>query len=273
MRAKTPSGTLEITADLVIGADGRESTIRREAKLPVEDLGAPIDVLWMRFSRHPSDPGDPFAQIKQGQMTVLINRETYWQTAFVIPKGALGNLKAEGFAAFQHRLEEAVPFLEGRSKELTDWEDVKVLTVKVDRLRQWFRPGVLCIGDSAHAMSPVGGVGINLAIQDAVAAANLLADPLQKGAISTSDLKAVQKRRELPARITQRAQVFIHNRVIRKALDETRPLRIPLVLRLLDHFPLLRRIPAWLVGIGFRAEHVKSSSPSEAGLVGGPRGR
>ncbi len=262
--AKTPSGMREIRADLTIGADGRHSVVRERAGLQVENLGAPMDVLWMRISRHKDDPSNPFGRVEPGRMLVLINRDEYWQCAFLIPKGTLDILKQRGFENFLQELSSLAPFLRDRVHELKSWNDTSVLTVTVDRLRQWSKPGVLCIGDAAHAMSPVGGVGINLAIQDAVATANILGRKLLAGGVTSADLIAVQRRREFPTRATQRLQVFIQNRVIRRVLGAQKPIEVPWIVKLLQHWPYLRRIPARIVGMGFRPEHIRT--PRAEGL-------
>jgi len=259
VRAQSPRGALEVHADLTIGADGRRSIVREKAGLQVLDLGAPIDVLWMRVSREPSDPVRALGRFRAGKILVTIDRGEYWQCAYVIPKGAFDAVRQRGLASFQQEIAGIAPFLRERLSELKDWNDVKLLTVAVDHLRQWSRTGLLCIGDSAHAMSPIGGVGINLAIQDAVAAANILADPLTHGPVSDERLREVQRRREFPTRVTQGFQVFAHKRFIGPALRDARPItRLPLALKLLQMFPILRRIPARLVGIGVRPEHVRT---------------
>jgi 2-polyprenyl-6-methoxyphenol hydroxylase-like FAD-dependent oxidoreductase len=261
VEAKTSDGTLQVDAELVIGADGRGSIVREQAGLEVIDLGAPIDALWMQMSKKPGDPGQTLGRISAGQILVSIDRGDYWQVAYVIPKGAFEEIRRRGLPALQEAIAAMAPFFGDRTGELRDWSDVKLLTVRVDRLRQWHRPGVLCIGDAAHAMSPIGGVGINLAIQDAVAAANILSAPLRDGSVTEGNLEAVQKRRELPTRVTQRVQVFLQERVIRSVLSSTQLAgSLPLPLRLLRRWPLLRRIPARLVGVGVRPEHVRTSA-------------
>jgi 2-polyprenyl-6-methoxyphenol hydroxylase-like FAD-dependent oxidoreductase len=257
LRAKTPGGDLTVRADLVVGADGRHSTVREKAGLEVVDLGAPMDVLWMRLSRRLGDPGQTLGRFDAGRIFVMLNRGEYWQCAFVIPKGGFDDLRRRGLPAFRGEITRLAPYLRDRIDELSDWSDVKLLSVSVDRLRVWHRPGLLCIGDAAHAMSPVGGVGINLAIQDAVAAANILAAPLRHGVVSEDHIRAVQRRRELPTRATQAMQVFIQNRVIGRVLGSTGKLSTPLVLRMLRVIPFLTRIPARLIGLGFRPEHVR----------------
>ena len=259
LRAQTPGETLDIYANLVVGADGRSSTVRSLGRLPVQDVGAPIDVLWMRLSKKPDDSATAaLGNVRNGHVFVMLDRGDYWQCAYVIPKGGYDELRRGGLDAFRAEIVSVVAFLSDRVGEIRSWEDVKLLTVKVDRLRQWHRPGLLCIGDAAHAMSPVGGVGINLAIQDAVAAANILWEPLQRGAPSAADLQAVQRRRELPARITQRVQVFVQEHVLFRTLKSGVPTKLPLAAKLLNRFPALRRIPARLVGLGFRPEHVRT---------------
>ena len=257
VRAETPQGSLDVRADLVVGADGRHSIVREKAGLETVDLGAPMDVLWMRLSRHPTDPGQTLGRVDAGRILVMLNREEYWQCAFVIPKGGFDQIRQSGLAAFRGEIARLAPYLGDRLGELGDWSDIKLLTVAVDRLKVWHRLGLLCIGDAAHAMSPIGGVGINLAVQDAVAAANILAPRLLQGAPNEEDLQAVQTRRELPTRATQRLQLFVQNRVIGRVLQSTGKLSPPLAMRLLGQWPLLRRIPARLIGIGFRPEHVK----------------
>ena len=256
--ARTPAGPLEVRAGLVIGADGRHSVVRQAAGLPVRDLGAPMDVLWFTLSRRASDPDETMGRFAVGNILVLINRGDYWQCGYVIPKDSGALVRERGLAAFRDSVSRLVPFLADRVGEIRDWEQVKLLTVRVDRLVRWHRPGLLCIGDAAHAMSPVGGVGINLAIQDAVAAANILAAPLREGRPTTAYLRAVQRRREVPTRLTQRFQLFVQNRIITQVLGRAEPLPPPLVARLLARFPFLRRLPARLIGIGIRPEHVRT---------------
>jgi 2-polyprenyl-6-methoxyphenol hydroxylase-like FAD-dependent oxidoreductase len=253
--AQTPQGAREFAADLVVGADGRHSTIRERAELPLVDLGAPIDALWFRVSRSAADPADTMARFDRGSILVMLNRGDYWQCAFVIAKGAIEDLKRRGLAEFRSHLGGLMPFAAPRMEEIRAWEDVKLLTVQVNRLTRWYRDGLLCIGDAAHAMSPVGGVGINLAIQDAVAAANVL----YRGDFGREQLAAVQRRREFPTRVTQGLQVIVQNRVLARFLvKEGDPIKAPLALRLAGRFALLRQIPARLIGIGVRPEHVRS---------------
>jgi 2-polyprenyl-6-methoxyphenol hydroxylase-like FAD-dependent oxidoreductase len=255
--ATTPGGTIAIDADLVVGADGRHSDVRAKAGLVVENFGAPIDVLWMRISRKATDPEGLIGNLDAGIVFVMIDRDDYWQCALVIPKGGIDDIHARGLPAFRDRIRALVPFLGDRMNELHEWNEIKLLTVVVDRLRTWHRPGLLCIGDAAHAMSPVGGVGINLAIQDAVAAANILAAPLASGHVSDDDLVRVQHRREFPTRVIQRGQLAIQDRFLRRALAHRGAVKVPLAMRLLQRFPVLRRIPARLVGVGIRPEHVR----------------
>jgi 2-polyprenyl-6-methoxyphenol hydroxylase-like FAD-dependent oxidoreductase len=258
VRANTPGGSLEVRAPLTIGADGRHSVVRDCARLRVIDLGAPMDVLWMRISRRPEDSPQTFGHVDRGKILVLLNRDTYWQCAFVIPKGEAAQIRARGLESLRREIAALEPFLRDRLQELSDWKDVHLLTVAVDRLSRWSRPGLLCIGDAAHAMSPIGGVGINLAIQDAVAAANLLGPILLRRIPSESDLQAVQRRRNYPTWATQRLQIAVQNNIIRRVLAGAGPLAVPWPLKLLRRWPILRRIPARLVGMGFRPEHVKT---------------
>jgi 2-polyprenyl-6-methoxyphenol hydroxylase-like FAD-dependent oxidoreductase len=262
LTAETAEGPLTVRGDLVVGADGRHSTVRDRAGLKTDDLGAPMDVLWMRLSRHADDPEQVLGRVDRGRILVMLNRGDYWQCAFVIAKGGFDALRRRGLPALRDDICGLVPYLRDRVDELRDWDDVKLLTVAVDRLRVWHRPGLICIGDAAHAMSPIGGVGVNLAIQDAVAAANILAAPLLRGAVSDADLHAVQRRREFPTRATQRLQIVLQNRIIGRVLQNPGKLSPPALLRLLARWPLLRRLPARLVGLGFRPEHVKA--PAEA---------
>jgi 2-polyprenyl-6-methoxyphenol hydroxylase-like FAD-dependent oxidoreductase len=250
----------------VIGADGRQSTVRARAGLAVEELGAPIDVLWFRLTRRPDDPDETLGRFDAGHIFIMINRGEHWQCAFVIPKGTIERLKAAGLSAFRASVAGLAPSVGDRVGEIGDWDAVKLLTVQVDRLARWYRPGLLCIGDAAHAMSPIGGVGINLAIQDAVAAANILAAPLREGRATVDDLARVQKRRLFPTRVTQRFQVLVQNRIIARVLSGRRAFAAPAPIRILDRCPVLRRLPARLVGIGVRPEHVRT--PELASPVG-----
>jgi 2-polyprenyl-6-methoxyphenol hydroxylase-like FAD-dependent oxidoreductase len=259
VRAQTPNGPLEVRATLTVAADGRHSVIRQRAGLTVREYGVPIDVLWMQISRRPDDPFVPLGNFDQGRILVLLYRGDYWQCAFVIHKGGFEEIRQRGLDFLRREIAEITPFLSDRVHELRDWDDVKLLTVKIDRLQQWHRPGLLCIGDAAHAMSPVGGVGINLAIQDAVATANLLTEPLRRGNVSDADLARVQHRRLFPTRMTQRLQTFVHNHVIKRALESRRPISPPRLVRWLDRWPSLRRFNARLIGMGIRPEHVHTA--------------
>jgi 2-polyprenyl-6-methoxyphenol hydroxylase-like FAD-dependent oxidoreductase len=256
LRVTTPEGPLDVRAGLVVGADGRHSVVRAQAGLQVDELGAPMDVLWFGLSRRPTDPEASMGRFDIGRIFITLNRGDYWQCGFVIPKGSVEQIREKGLPAFRAGIAQLAPFAADRVGELQDWNAVKLLTVKVDRLTQWYRHGLLCIGDAAHAMSPVGGVGINLAIQDAIAAANVLAAPLREGRVVIEDLRRVQQRRMLPTRLTQRMQLFIQNRVIRRVLSSTDTLSPPFAVKLLARFPFLRRIPARLIGMGVRPEHV-----------------
>jgi 2-polyprenyl-6-methoxyphenol hydroxylase-like FAD-dependent oxidoreductase len=246
-----------ITASLVVGADGRHTTVRGAAGLESVDTGAPIDVLWFRVPRGAGDPSRTGGVIQPGAMLVMLNRESYWQCAFVIPKGSLADLQAQGLDAFRARVVRTAPFLRDAVGTLASWDDIKLLSVQISHMPRWWREGLLCIGDAAHAMSPVGGVGINLAIQDAVAAANLLGTPLREGRLRNEDLQAVQRRRAWPARVTQRAQVAVQNEVLSPVLARSqKPAGVPLPVTLLQRLPLLRRLTARMIGIGVRPERV-----------------
>jgi 2-polyprenyl-6-methoxyphenol hydroxylase-like FAD-dependent oxidoreductase len=257
-RAKCPQGELSVRASLVVGCDGRHSTLRARAGLRSDEFGAPMDVLWFRVTRRDGDPAETFGHIDAGTMLVMLDRGEYWQCAYVIPKDGFERVKSEGIEALRGRVQALSPFLADRLSEVRSFDDVKLLTVKVDLLRQWWRPGLLLIGDAAHAMSPIGGVGINIAVQDAVAAANRLAAPLLAGQVKPGDLQAIQRRREWPARMTQRVQLLMQNRVIGPALQAAQRPKPPFLFRLLDAVPALRRIPARLLALGFRPEHVRT---------------
>ena len=256
VRAKTPDGTLTIRADLVVGCDGRHSTVRQKAGFVAEDYGAPMDVLWFRMSRKAGDQADAFGHVEAGVMLVMLDRGDYWQCAYVIPKGGFEGVRAKGIDAFREKVLWMSPFLGERIGELKSFDDVKLLTVTVDRLKKWWRPGIICIGDSAHAMSPIGGVGINIAVQDAVAAANRLAAPLKAGTVTDADLQAIQDRRTLPVRFTQWMQLTIQKRLISEILQSQQRPKPPFLIRIFGMFPFLRGIPARLVGMGIRPEHV-----------------
>ena len=254
VRAKSPEGDIEIRADLTVGCDGRHSIIRESAGLEGDDYGAPMDVMWFRLSRKPGDSAETAGRIDGGRMMVMLNRTDYWQCAFVIPKGRADEIKRDGLDKFRQSISKLVPLVQDRLDEIDSWAKVKLLTVAIDRLRRWCRPGLLCIGDAAHAMSPIGGVGINLAVQDAVAAANILFQPLLSGTATLDTLEAVQKRREFPTRVTQRVQILMQNNIIGPALSGKRP-KAPLIMKLLQ-WPLLRRIPGRVLALGVRPEHI-----------------
>ena len=262
--ADAMAGPLELRADLVVGCDGRHSLVREKAALPLVEFGVPIDVLWMKLSKSSQDSSTTLGRIAAGLIFVTLDRGDYWQCALVISKGGAERLRVEGIDAFRDLIVKVAPSFADRVGELQSWDQIKLLTVKVNRLREWCRPGLLCIGDAAHAMSPIGGIGINLAIQDAVAAANILAPTFAHGVPTLGDLKRVQQRREFPTRMTQRLQMAIQDRVMTRVLAATRDPKPPLAVRLLNHFPVLRRIPARLVGIGFRPEHVRSPVAAES---------
>jgi 2-polyprenyl-6-methoxyphenol hydroxylase-like FAD-dependent oxidoreductase len=259
-RAATADGPLEIRADLVVGADGRHSTVRAKAGLRVLELGAPMDVFWMRISRRRDDPAEALGRIEAGHVLIMLDRGDYWQCAFLIAKGSAGDVQHRGLPAFRAQVRELAPWLGERVNEIASWNEVKLLTVAVDRLMRWYRQGLLCIGDAAHAMSPIGGVGINLAVQDAVAAANILAEPLRKGSCGPNHLAAVQKRREWPTRFTQGLQLLIQSRIIHRVLTAKETPKPPLAAILLQRLPILQRIPARLIGLGVRPEHVHTPS-------------
>lgn len=256
VKAVGPDGEVEIAAPLNVACDGRDSVLRKAARMTVDDLGAPIDVLWFRLSRQEGDTDQTQGRFDAGRIFIMLNRGGYWQCAFVIPKGADARVRAAGLAAFKSSLRPLLPIDPARADEITEWDQVKLLIVQVNRLKQWWAPGLLCIGDAAHAMSPVGGVGVNLAIQDAVAAANVLVEPLRMGTVNDQHLAAVQYRREWPTRVTQRLQVVVQNRVLANALTGTGDIRPPWMLRVMTTAPLLRQVPARLIGLGVRPEHV-----------------
>ena len=254
--ARTPNGTVEVRADLVVGADGRSSIVREKAGLRVKEYGAPMDVLWFRLRRTAEDPVATMGRFDTGRIFISLNRGDYWQCGFVIPKGQFEEMRRQEFETFRAVIVKLAPYAKDSVPELRGWDDVKLLTVRVDRLIDWFRPGLLCIGDAAHAMSPVGGVGINLAIQDAVAAANVIFKPLREGRLAIEQLLQIQRRREFPTRVTQWLQVAVQRRIIARVLGQTGPLKPPLAVRVLAKVPFLRRIPARIVGLGIRPEHV-----------------
>ncbi len=268
VKAVTPRGLLNVRATLVVGADGRSSTVRAQAGLEVIDLGAPIDVLWFRLSKQPGDPPQAFGFAGPGEFMVLLDRGEYWQCAYVIRKGGFEQTRARGLEAFRQDIARCTPFLGTRVGEIKDWNNVRLLSVKVDHLRKWYRDGLLCIGDSAHAMSPVGGVGINLAIQDAVATSNLLARKLRGGQVHEADLRPVQQRRAKPARLTQKVQLFLHHHLLERIFNSTEVIPPPLLMRLFEGFPRLRSLPARIIGIGFRPEHIKRNGHAGVRTIG-----
>ena len=246
-----------IRAALTVAADGRHSILRGAAGLTVEDFAAPMDVLWFRISRSAGDSPETFGHVEAGHMMIMLNRQSYWQCAVIIRKGSAAALQQGPIEAFRQSVVGISPFLANRIGEIRSWDDVKLLTVTIDRLTRWHRPGFLAIGDAAHAMSPIGGVGINLAIQDAVAAANALSGPLKRGPVDESVLAAIEQRRTFPTKVTQGIQIAIQKRLIDPVLSSTRPLRAPGILRFLAGIPALRFIPAYIVGVGVRPEHVR----------------
>ena len=266
---QTPAGEQQIEADLVVACDGRHSRMRQAAALPLKDLGVPIDVLWFRLSKTQNDPLKAvMANINYGKMLILLDRQDYFQAGLIIRKGSFAELQQQGIEQFRHSLQQVAPQLGERVQEIRGWDDVKLLTVQVNRLLQWWRPGLLCIGDAAHAMSPVFGVGINLAIQDAVATANLLAGPLRAGQSTDALLARVQRRRTFPVRIIQGMQVTVHLG-LKTIFRHSGPMRPPRILRLAVRLPGLKRLLARVIGLGIRGERVRtpdvhSGSPSKA---------
>ncbi|WP_197968550.1 FAD-dependent oxidoreductase [Bradyrhizobium diversitatis] len=259
VRAKTPDGIIDIEADLTIACDGRHSTVRERAGLEVEEIGAPMDVLWFRAGRRPDETENVFARVEPGKMMITFDRGDYWQCAYVIAKGQYEAVKARGLQALLDDVVRMAPILRSGITDVKSFDEIKLLTVAINRLKRWTQPGLLCIGDAAHAMSPVGGVGVNLAVQDAVATANLLADKLQLGCPSEDELDAIRRRREFPVKMTQRMQVIVQNNIISGALQGgDRPLKVPLVVRLVTALPWLQGIPARLLALGVRPEHVHS---------------
>jgi 2-polyprenyl-6-methoxyphenol hydroxylase-like FAD-dependent oxidoreductase len=259
VEVKTPGGQIEIRADLTVACDGRHSIMREKARLEVEEIGAPMDVLWFRAGKAANESESVFARIETGKMMVTFDRGDYWQCAYVIAKGQYDAVKARGLEALRDDIVRMAPVLESGIAEVKSWDDVKLLTVAINRLKRWTRPGLLCIGDAAHAMSPVGGVGVNLAVQDAVATANLLAAKLVSGCPTEAELDAVRKRREFPVRMTQRMQVVVQNNIISVALKPGEgPLKPPLFARVINAVPWLQGITARFIGLGVRPEHVHS---------------
>lgn len=258
VRANGPDGMIDIRADLVVGCDGRHSIVRACSGLAVKDLGAPMDALWFWLPKHADDPMKTTSSLEGGRSMVLMDRGDYWQCAFMILKGSIDQTRRAGLPALRAEIAALFPPFADRVDTLADWEQIKLLNVTVNRLKRWYRPGLLCIGDAAHAMSPLLGVGLGLAVQDAVAAANILWRPLAAGTLCEADLARVQKRREFPTRFTQGIQMLLHQS-FERALhqSENRALEAPLSMRLVAALPLLRRLPARLVGMGVRPEHVQ----------------
>jgi 2-polyprenyl-6-methoxyphenol hydroxylase-like FAD-dependent oxidoreductase len=267
VRGAGEDGEFTIRTDLVVGADGRHSTVREQASLTAENLGAPMDVLWMRLPKLADDPPETFGRVGIGHLLVMIDRGDYWQCAFIIAKGTIDAWRARGIEALREAIAAIAPTLRARLDALQSYDDVSLLTVTVDRLRRWHRPGLLAIGDAAHAMSPIGGVGINLAIQDAVAAANVLAEPLRRGQVTDADLESIERRRILPTRVTQWIQVTLQNRVVRGILESREQPAVPSALRLLDKVAFLQRLPARLIGLGVRPEHVATRAMDSPALA------
>ncbi len=259
--AKINNENIQINSELVIGADGRHSRVREviheKMGLNLINYGVAIDVLWFRLSRNIMDSDETFGALSQGQMMVIINRGTYWQCAFVIPKDQFEDIKNLGLTSFKKQIIKDNKFLEDRLGELDSWDKVKLLSVQINRLEKWYCDGLLCIGDSAHAMSPVGGVGINLAIQDAIAVNNILAEKLIYKTVSIDDLKLVQKRREWPTKWTQKMQIQMHKNLIYKIIDKNKLFEVPLILKIIEKLPFLSKIMGYIIGMGFRTERVR----------------
>jgi 2-polyprenyl-6-methoxyphenol hydroxylase-like FAD-dependent oxidoreductase len=254
--ANTPNGPAEITADLTIGCDGRHPISRRAARLPLIDYGVPIDALWFRIARQPNDPDYGLGYVNYGRLIVLINRNDYFQVGYIVAKGTFPQIQQEGLAAFHQSIERIVPFLAGRTAEIDSWDKVKLLTVQVNRLQDWCCPGLLCIGDAAHAMSPVGGVGVNIAVQDAVATANILTECLLTSGATVHDLRTVQNYREPAVRKTQQVQLFAH-RLLNRVLHSNGPFTPPLAFRMVTGMPAFRHLTARFIGMGFQPQHIK----------------
>ena len=260
VEARSSEGPVYIHADLVVACDGRHSTLRKAAGLQMHEFGVPIDVLWFRISRSAGDPEQVLGNVNYGKVLILINRGDYFQAGLIIRKGSFEQVKQDGLEAFRETIARIAPYLRYRVGELESWDQIKLLTVQINRLRKWHLPGLLCIGDAAHAMSPAGGVGINLAIQDAVATANLLSEPLLERRVTEAQLAGVQQRREFPTRATQAAQVNAHNLFERVFETGDRPLNAPWQLKAVAHLPGLRRLMGHVVGIGVRPEHVAGAA-------------
>jgi 2-polyprenyl-6-methoxyphenol hydroxylase-like FAD-dependent oxidoreductase len=257
VRANTPDGPVEIPATVTIGCDGRHAISRDAGHLPLNDEGVPIDVLWLKIARQPSDPENALGYINYGRLIILINRNDYFQVGYLIAKGTFPQIQQAGIPAFQQSIERIVPFLAGRTAEIDSWDKVKLLTIQVNRLQEWSSPGLLCIGDAAHAMSPVGGIGINIALQDAVATANILTEALLSNSLTQHHLRQVQDYREAAVRNTQRVQVVAH-RILDRVLRDPGPIKPPLALRILTHIPGFQNLPARFVGVGLQPQHIKN---------------
>ncbi len=256
--AKGPEGEIKIDADLVVACDGRHSAMRQEAELALEDFGVPVDVLWMKIPKTPDMPTDVLAYVAGGSFLILIDRADYFQAGILIVKGAFDKIRSDGLPKFRESIVALAPFLTPAIDDLTDWDQVRLLTVRIDRLKQWAREGLLCIGDAAHAMSPAGGIGINLAIQDAIATANILAEPLREGPVSLDVLRKVQERRAWPTRFLQSLQVFIHRQFLRPANPDERAGRMLRFAWAIRTFPILSSLLARIIGMGPRMEHVRT---------------
>ncbi len=260
VEARSAEGTVAIEADLVVACDGRHSTMRRAAGLEVRESGVPIDVLWFRISRRAGDPDQVLGNVNYGRALILINRGDYFQAGMIIRKGSFDEVQRAGMSVFREKIALIAPYLRDRVGELQSWDQIKLLTVQINRLRKWHLPGLLCIGDAAHAMSPAGGVGINLAIQDAVATANVLAEPLRERRVTETALARVQQRREFPTRVTQWMQVKAHQALAR-VFETSGPLKAPWQLKVLEQVPFRPQVMGYVVGIGVRPEHVNSMGP------------
>jgi 2-polyprenyl-6-methoxyphenol hydroxylase-like FAD-dependent oxidoreductase len=264
VKSDMPDGPVEIRADLTVGCDGRHSTVRQPAGLEVEEIGAPMDVLWFRSPKRAGENESVFARVDPGKMMVTFDRGDYWQCAYVIAKGQYDAVRARGLDAFRDDVIGMAPILKSGISDVKTWDDVKLLTVAINRLKRWSRPGLLCIGDAAHAMSPVGGVGVNLAVQDAVATANLLAAKLAIGCPSETELDAVRRRREFPVRMTQAMQVAVQNNIVSIALKPgDAPLKAPLFARVINALPWLQGVTARFIALGVRPEHVQSPASGD----------
>ena len=251
----SPEGPVDVLADLVVGCDGRHSRIREAAGFEVQEFGVPIDVLWFRIPRLGNDPEQIFGNINYGKMLILIPRGDYFQAGLIIRKGSFAEIQQRGLEAFREDIRRIAPYLGDRVNELHDWDQIKLLSVQINRLRRWHRPGLLCIGDAAHAMSPAGGVGINLAVQDAVATANLLAEPLRQGRVTEALLARVQQRREFPARVIQFLQFNAHQ-AFETVFRNPGPAHAPWQMKAVLGIPGFQRVTARVIGVGIRPEHI-----------------